>query len=494
MKITLFLFFLQITKLLAIDVSVKDFGAKGDGYTDDRLAIQNAINAVKHANGGMVYFPEGIYLVTAPNKGEWMAQIKLCNNLKIKGEGIHKSIVKLADNQGEWDALFKGDSISNFSMLDMGFDLNGQKNQAVFPDGEIKSPYWHTPIYLTAAKNISIEHCRISKLSGIWAIYIPTKAENIVINDCIFDDIGGYTKNDWDHSTLRLDGYGPMVVTNNIFSSTFGAGTTGARTAVELHGSNISFSNNRISGFRYGVNVCSGGDQRPIEPSTHHYYADNKLVNVGTGFCIWGIGNNKIDNLVFDRNEITIDVTGWKDYFPDYSGFDVITYNKQPAPDLVRNMQITNNHITYLNTTGGTDRSYGIKLDFSNFIKAKEDWENNPKAKLEHCKISNNTISGSFSTGIYINSLVNDCEISQNTIIDPAIGQINSANKFGIKFMNSFKNLRLINNRIFVEKDNQLISGIYSDAKNEGNSTFLNNRILGEGPVKTPIFKTKFKK
>ena len=44
-------------------VSVKDFGAVGDGVTDDTLSIQTAVNCLPA--GGRLYFPEGVYY-TAP--------------------------------------------------------------------------------------------------------------------------------------------------------------------------------------------------------------------------------------------------------------------------------------------------------------------------------------------------------------------------------------------------------------------------------------------
>jgi len=46
-------------------VSVKDFGATGNGTTDDTAAIQAAINAVSLAGGGTVYIPAGTYNITS---------------------------------------------------------------------------------------------------------------------------------------------------------------------------------------------------------------------------------------------------------------------------------------------------------------------------------------------------------------------------------------------------------------------------------------------
>jgi polygalacturonase len=66
-------------------LNVLDFGAVGDGVTDDSVAIQAAINAIP-AIGGEVYFPGGTYLVNT--------KIVLKSRLSLIGESRNNTLIK----------------------------------------------------------------------------------------------------------------------------------------------------------------------------------------------------------------------------------------------------------------------------------------------------------------------------------------------------------------------------------------------------------------
>lgn len=64
---------------LALRVNVKQYGATGDGVTDDTAAIQKALDAVRLAGGGECYVPPGIYI--------YSQNLKVGSNTRFYGDG-----------------------------------------------------------------------------------------------------------------------------------------------------------------------------------------------------------------------------------------------------------------------------------------------------------------------------------------------------------------------------------------------------------------------
>lgn len=89
-------------------VSVKDFGAVGDGVNDDTAAIQAAITATFSVNGGALYFPNGTYKTTAklviPFSTGWRIFGQSRSSTVVKQFTANTPIFSLeADNTHSWE-------------------------------------------------------------------------------------------------------------------------------------------------------------------------------------------------------------------------------------------------------------------------------------------------------------------------------------------------------------------------------------------------------
>ena len=58
-------------------LSLADFGAVGDGITDDSEALQEALEALSNAGGGILQVPSGHYLLGAPVAKQFAAGISI---------------------------------------------------------------------------------------------------------------------------------------------------------------------------------------------------------------------------------------------------------------------------------------------------------------------------------------------------------------------------------------------------------------------------------
>jgi predicted small secreted protein len=106
--------------------AVTDYGAKCDGSTDDRAAIQSALAAAATAGGGVVVFPPGVCTVTRSGSNTWALTMPGSNVtlLGIYGKTYIKAVNNIAGVINVPVSLLVIDNQSNILIENMGFDGN----------------------------------------------------------------------------------------------------------------------------------------------------------------------------------------------------------------------------------------------------------------------------------------------------------------------------------------------------------------------------------
>lgn len=124
------------TKLREAALSVKDFGAVGDGSTDDTAAIQAAIDSfgsggvLATANGGVLLFPPGLFKITG---GLLIQQ----TGVRVVGASQDATKIVAAGNLGtaavfEWDQTNSGYSQVGCGIENLRIDMAGFTGHGVW--------------------------------------------------------------------------------------------------------------------------------------------------------------------------------------------------------------------------------------------------------------------------------------------------------------------------------------------------------------------------
>jgi hypothetical protein len=168
-----------------------NYGAKGDGLTDDSHAIQLAINAAAKAGGGEVYLPPGTYSVAGPNADGGCLTLK--SGVTLSGAGAGATTLKLADGSSAVGGIVRTSAQHNTvdaKVADLTIDGNqgatsGTVNGLV--SGSASNPNAHSV-------GLQISGVELANCSGSGLV-ADTLTDNLRVTDSVAHDNGddGFT-------------------------------------------------------------------------------------------------------------------------------------------------------------------------------------------------------------------------------------------------------------------------------------------------------------
>lgn len=234
-------------------VNVKNFGAVGDGKTDDSSAIQRAINA---STSMTVYLPAGTYLITRP--------IQISNDTNILGAAAENGVggAAVIKAGADLNALFTGEQFSSMRMTIGNITFDGSASSG-------RRVTWCLDMY--NCRSSKVFNCRFTNVSG-GGINLDAKDEGSLwvnhFNHLQFDNLKSYAifaiVSDSFFSHITVDGglgivdwnYGGNCYSNVLVKNSSGNGLALSRENVKEVGNitvrNCSFINNA----KYGIYVA----------------------------------------------------------------------------------------------------------------------------------------------------------------------------------------------------------------------------------------------
>ncbi|CAB5187170.1 Pectate lyase superfamily protein [uncultured Caudovirales phage] len=150
-------------------ISVKDYGATGDGFTDDTAFIQNAINANP---GRIIFFPKGQYIFSSLTVTS--------DSTTLRGEGSFRSGTVLISSITTGNSVtFTGAQHSGIEDMYLYATVKKSSGFAVYFTGNsfqcyatnVRVDYYNCGFGIYSATGTTIEGCQCRYLLGNYGVY-----------------------------------------------------------------------------------------------------------------------------------------------------------------------------------------------------------------------------------------------------------------------------------------------------------------------------------
>jgi hypothetical protein len=149
-------------------INVKDYGAKGDGTTDDTAAVQGAWAAAEAAGTGLE-FPQGNYSVNTIALGSAVS-----TGIRVRGAGPTRTII--TSRSGSHVFEITGKSVWAVNIKDLSIQGAAGAGHGIYIHDN------NFPVF-----NVRIENVRIANMGG-HGIFIPQgfnlQFENVIVTGC----------------------------------------------------------------------------------------------------------------------------------------------------------------------------------------------------------------------------------------------------------------------------------------------------------------------
>lgn len=246
--------------------NVKDYGALGDGVTDDTVAIQLAIDtvaAIVNSStagdssgdpgnvtnvGGIVYFPPGVYIVSAPAITDRAWKLAMRSNVSLYGAG-YTSVLQSALGQAQSSRTIAMDSAGPiYNVTLKGLRIYGRETE--------QPPvlnYQRAGIFMQNTYNFRVEDCFIHDTADCIRMFGPLCERTYIARNEIYGcptDIG--------REVVQMEGCRNSVITDNFIHDCPYANGIKMEGASPTTLFNNIVSNNQIRNCNGGILVAGG--------------------------------------------------------------------------------------------------------------------------------------------------------------------------------------------------------------------------------------------